>query len=244
MTDLSVTEEEIQRCTLTGKREVVYYLQVLTKQKEPITVSFGHNHNSFLTLLIGVNDDTGWLYLDVGGSEMINHAFLKADHLTFSTMVDGIQYRFTTGAGRETKVAGERVFAVPLPKALLRLQRREFYRLQLPQSHPFVVRIKRGLPGERSLPIFDISVGGIGIQTQEFLDYGQTEILENCRLDLRDFGFLSAALEVRYISSVTTKAGRTLWHMGCRFVKLTPADETLIQRFMARMESELKSLTA
>jgi hypothetical protein len=32
--------------------------------------------------------------------------------------------------------------------------------------------------------------------------------------------------------------------MGCRFINLTPLNETLIQRFMARTEAERKALSA
>ena len=75
------------------------------------------------------------------------------------------------------------------------------------------------------------------------LIYEQLEILDNCLLDLHEAGTLNATLEVRYISPLASRTGKQLWHLGGKFVKLAPAGETLIQRFMARIEAERRALS-
>ena len=76
------------------------------------------------------------------------------------------------------------------------------------------------------------------------LAYAQLEKLENCWIDLRESGMIHCALEVRYINAMASRTGKSLWHLGCKFITLSPSDETLIQRFMARIEAERRALAA
>jgi c-di-GMP-binding flagellar brake protein YcgR len=241
--DNNYSDEEIERCTLSNRREVVFQLRTLIKQGERISVIFQEGRQSFLTVLIDVSEEHDRLYFDVGGSNEINEAFLKADHSSFTTYVDGIRIQFTVKHSREMKLRGERVFAAALPKSMLRLQRREVFRISLPTVKPFTCTIRRGSPEELTLPLHDISIGGVGILSPEPLDYEQLEVLDNCLIDLHEAGVVNATLEVRYINPLASRTGKQLWHLGGKFVKLAPAGETLIQRFMARIEAERRALS-
>lgn len=242
--DYAYSEEELERCTLRSPREVIFQLRGMIKRGDRVTVLFQEGRQSFLTVLLDLSEDKGLLYIDVSGSREINQTFLKSGQSTFTTFVEGIRIQFTTAQGRETTLDGESVFAVPFPASLLRLQRREFFRLQLPSAKPFICRIRRGTPQEKTLSLHDISVGGIGIHSPQPLDYGPLEKLENCWIDLHDSGVLAVVLEVRYIDPIESRTGKAFWHLGCRFVNISPLNETLIQRFMARLEAERKALAA
>lgn len=242
--DNTYSQEEIERCTLHHRREVVFQLRGMIKRGDRVSVLFQEGKQSFLTVLIDVAEDTGLLYFDIGGSNEINQAYLKAAQSTFTTFVDGIRLQFSAAQGRETQLGKDRVFAVPIPKSFLRLQRREVFRLQLPSAKPYTCRIRRGTPGETLLPLHDISVGGIGIHASQPLHYEALEKLENCWIDLAESGMLRVTLEVRYVHALENRTGKPFWHLGCRFVDLTPAGETQIQRFMARIEAERRALAA
>lgn len=240
--DNTYTEEEIERCTLHGRREIVFQLRGLIKRADRVTVAFDEGRQSFLTVLLDLAEDDGLLYLDVGGSEDSNRAFLRAGHCIFTTTVDGVRYQFACEAAREARIGSGRAFAVPLPKSLLRLQRRDMFRLELPTAKPYVCRIRRGTPQELALPLHDISVGGVGILSTEKFEFAALEKLENCWIDLRDTGVLAVTLEVRYVHAFENRAGKAMWHMGCQFLNLSSLNETLIQRFMARIQAVRKSL--
>ena len=242
--DNTYTDEEIERCTLHNRREIVFQLRGMIKRGDRVSVIFQEGKQSFLTVLIDIAENDGLLYFDIGGSSEINQAYLKATHSTFSTFIDGIRLQFPAVQGRETKLKGERVLAVPIPKTLLRLQRREVFRLQLPSAKPYTCRIRRGTPEETLLPLHDISVGGIGIHATQPLEYAPLEKLESCWIDLADNGMLNVTLEVRYVHPIESRTGKSFWHLGCRFVDLSPASETQIQRFMARIEAERRALSA
>ena len=240
--DNSYSEEELERCTLHNPREIAFQLRSLVKHGDRLSVLFQEGRQSFLTVLIDVSERDNLFYFDIGGSRDLNEAFLRAGQSTFTTVVDGIRIQFTAARSREVQLGGERTFAAPMPESLLRLQRREVFRIQLPTVKPFTCRFRGGSPEEETLPIHDISVGGIGIVAPQALAYEQLEVLENCCIDLHDSGTLQATLEVRYVISMERHSGKPLWRMGCKFVRLSPGSETLIQRFMARIEAEHRAL--
>lgn len=240
----TLSDEEIERCTLHNRREILFQLRSMIKRGDRVSVLFQEGKQSFLTVLIDVSEENNTLYFDVGGSPDLNQAFLKAPQSTFLTHFEGIRLQFSVAQGRETRLGNERVFAVPLPKHFLRLQRREVYRLPLPTSKPYTCRIRRGSPEEILLPMHDISVGGVGFHLSQQLNYETLEKLENCWLDLGDNGMLPITLEVRYMNALESRTGKSLWHLGCRFVDLSAAAETQIQRFMARIEAERRTLSA
>lgn len=242
--DNTYSDEDIENCTLRSPREIAFLLRGLIKRGDRTTVLFQEGRQSFLTVLLDISEDAGLLYFDIGGSNDTNQAFLKSEQSTFTTFVDGIRIQFSAKKGQEIKWRGESAFAVPLPKSLLRLQRREFFRLSLPTTKPYICRLQRGSKQEKSFPLHDISVGGVGIFSPHPLDYEPLEKLENCWIDLHDTGVLAVTLEVRYVNPLESRTGKPLWHLGCRYVKLSPLNETLIQRFMARLEAERKALAA
>lgn len=242
--DNAYSDEDIERCTLANPHEIVFQLKSLIKRGDRVSVVFQEGRQSFLTILLDVSARDGLFYFDIGGSKEINQAFLKAESCTFSTFVEGIRIQFSARNFRETKLHGEAAFAAPIPKKMLRLQRRETFRLQLPSTKPYICRVLRGTPREEALPLHDISVGGLGILSTKPLDYTQLEKLENCWLDLRESGMIRCTLEVRYVSSIESRTGKPMWHLGCKFVDLPPADETTIQRFMAKIEAERRALAA
>ena len=244
MDNNTYSEEELERCTLRNRREIVFLLRSLIKRNERLSVLFQEGRQSFLTVLIDLSEGHDQLYFDVGGSNEINQLFLKSEQSTFTTFVDGIRVQFQVTKSHEMTLRGERVFAVPLPKSILRLQRREVFRLQLPTTKPYTCRIRRGTPEETLLPLHDISVGGIGVLSTKPLDYQPLEKLESCWIDLHESGILNVALEVRYVNPLESRTGKALWHLGCKFIDLTPLHETLIQRFMAKIEAERRALSA
>src|ERR1035437_3734564 len=238
------SDVDSERCTLSSRREILFQLRNLIRQNVRVSISFDEGRQSFLTVLIDVSEEESELYFDIGGSEETNRAFMKTERCLFATVVGGIRLQFSAKKAHQTSVDGEQVFAITLPENMLRLQRREAFRLQLPSSKPYLCRIRRGSFEETALPLYDISVGGIGIQVTEPLAYEPMERLENCWIDLHDSGMLTVTLEVRYVMSNESRTGKKLWHMGCRFVKPPPVNETIIQRFMARIEAERRILAA
>lgn len=240
----SYSEQDIERCTLTNLNEIVFHIKSLIKRRDKISVIFQEGRLSFLTILLDVAPQAGVFYFDIGGSKEINQSFLKVESCMFATSIDGIRLQFSVKGCHQATWNGETVFAAQLPTAMLRLQRRETFRVSLPSLNPFNCRIRRGTPREELLPIHDISVGGIGILSSTPLEYEPTETLDNCWIDLHENGMIQCKLDVCYVIVLESRTGKPLWRMGCKFVDLRAADEMQIQRFMAHIEADRRALTS
>ncbi len=238
----SDTEKDLERCTMRGTREILFQLRTLIRHGNRLSVIFDEGRQSFLTVLMDISPDESLLYFDVGGSEEINRTFLNGQRCLFVGVVDGIRLQFSGENQSQINEGGETFFAVRIPKSFLRVQRREAFRLQLPALKPYICRLQRGSLEELTLPIYDISTLGIGIQVFQKPKFEVMARLENCWLDLRESGTFQVLLEVRYISELENPSRKTLWHIGCKFIDLPPAAETMIQRFMGKIEIERRAM--
>ncbi|MDR0577994.1 MAG: flagellar brake protein [Candidatus Accumulibacter sp.] len=233
------SEEDVERCTLTSAREIAFQIKGLIKRGSKVSVAFHEGRQGFLTILTDMSLQDGLFYFDVSGSDEINREFLKAESCAFTALVEGVRIQFSAKGCHETKLRGETLFAARIPQNMLRLQRRDTFRLPLPGVP---CRVREGTPNEELLTLRDISVSGIGVSSTTPLDYAQLDVLENCWIDLRENGTIRCALEVRYVRIVENRAGKPVWHMGCRFIGLPLASEMQIQRFLARIEAERLAL--
>ena len=240
--NLLYTEEEISRCTLSDKREIVFQLRNLLRKKEWVSVSFNEGKHHFLTFLVEVSEQDNRCYFDLGGNKGVNEKFFKTDTCQFSSTCDSVRIYFSGASPRAVRLKGEETFAVPLPKTLLRLQRRDSYRLQLPSARPYFCHVQDDRLRDMALPLYDISVGGFGVQVATKPPFELLERFEDCCIDLREQGRLKTVAEVRYIMSTENRARKPVWHMGCQLVAPTLTDEILLQRFIARIEIERRNL--
>ena len=88
--DTTYSEEELERCTLRNPREVIFQLRGMIKRGDRVTVLFQEGRQSFLTVLLDLSEDKGLLYIDIGGSNEMNQAFLKSEQSTFATFAHGV----------------------------------------------------------------------------------------------------------------------------------------------------------
>jgi c-di-GMP-binding flagellar brake protein YcgR len=125
-----------------------------------------------------------------------------------------------------------------MPKELLRLQRRESYRLATSVVNPVKCLINAGGHFLETV-VIDISIGGIGILSYEgisLLKAGET--YHGCRVEMPGAGTFAVSLNVCTIFDVALKNGRVTHRAGCRFIDLPPSVETEIQRYINRLERQ------
>ena len=129
---------------------------------------------------------------------------------------------------------------------MLRLQRREFFRLKVPLAHEVsCVLAAEDLarkPVQVSARVIDIGGGGIAVTvapTAAELVIGST--LPECRLSLPDGDPIALALDVRIFTRQTQRNGLEQLRIGLRFAALPPNAETRIQRYIFNTERELNA---
>lgn len=235
----SLSEAEIEaRFHVAGDRPVAFLLARLAKAREPFSVHFGADF--FLTTLLAVQPDTKRLILDCSGSPELNQRFLAAERAVLVGRPGGVHVQFSIGRSQGLDYLGGKAFAVDLPARVVRLQRRESFRIETPRAKPLecVGRLPDG--GLLKLPAHDLSLAGIGLTAQALpaaLEPGTG--LPNCHLllpgDEREFFFAAT------VCHVTAREGRRdhrEWRVGLQFNVLDAGDERRLQRYIVQVERE------
>ncbi|MDP1957543.1 MAG: PilZ domain-containing protein, partial [Rhodocyclaceae bacterium] len=141
---------------------------------------------------------------------------------------------------------GRPAFRAALPAEVLRIQRREYYRLTTPIARPLTCMVPIPLPdgslhGHKA-NVFDISGGGLGISAPaESIPFGTDSVFPDCHLVLPEVGSVTGTLKVKSLFDITLRSGARTRRAGCEFVKLPGPMTTLIQRYIIKVERERKA---
>lgn len=240
-----LSEAEIEeRFYVTGRTAIPFTLAGYAEHKESFSVQFAGGSEHFLTILLAVQPENGCLIIDCSGSPEINRRFPESQRNVFLARPGGIHVQFTSGQAREITFQGARAFAVPLPKFIVRLQRREFFRIETPLAHPLQFRARLPDGQLMTLPAYDLSVASIGLSAGSDNGLAPAVLLPNCRFALPAEAhdvFVQAV--VRHVTVFERRAGMTQWRIGLQFVDLPRADERRIQRYIAQVELRRRELS-
>ena len=239
--------DDYDQYLLHAKAEIVAVLRSLIQGRSLVSAYFNHGRSFLLTSVLKVDTESGEIILDCGREEAINRQALLADQLVLTAMVDKVKVQFALSRLAETQSAGRPAFRAALPDKVLRLQRREYFRLATPVAKPvkFVTTLKRpdGSAMLFEASLLDISGGGICLMATPslaaLLPRGGT--LTDCRMTLPDEGLLVANLCVRNQFEVTTRGGSHYVRVGCEFIALPGARMSMVQRYITRVERERKA---
>lgn len=247
---LEIDQSHYGEYLLYSRSEILFITRSIMQKKCMLTAYFDGGRRFFMTTLMAVSDDGNWLYFDVSHDPAINDKALRAGRLMFTTMLDKVKIQFSVAGVQEVPAGSSRAFACRLPETLLRLQRREHYRLTPPLATPLKCEIPAPLPGggyaPLALTLVDISGGGIGImvpdQHKGLFAVGGT--FTDCKIGVPDEGPIVSGLCVRSVVPVANKAGGRYTRVGCEFVGLASGFLHAVQRYIIKTERERKAREA
>lgn len=242
LSDLSESEIE-DRFYTQGERPVKFMLARLGEARTAFTVRIAGTEQGFTTLLLGVHPEQPMFYFDCSGSRELNRHFLHAeDDLIFIGRPEGIHVQFRCESAHEVLLGGAQAFAAPLPERILRLQRRECFRISLPLSQPLQFHGRLPDGSLLSLPAHDLSLNGIGLSlTEEMAGLENGLHLSRCHLTLPGESkllFIEDARLCHHTELPPSRTGHRHWRVGLCWGELPHADENRLQRFIARIEHE------
>jgi c-di-GMP-binding flagellar brake protein YcgR len=232
---------------LYSRSEILAVFRSLIQKGSLITVYFDQGRSFLLTSMISLSNENREFILDVGSNEEMNAKALLADKLIFTTIIDKVKVQFSLTHMSLTQSDGRPAFLGSVPETLLRLQRREFFRLATPIARPVTlsttVRRADGSALTIAVPLMDVSGGGVGlmITPDQAALFQRGDTLPDCKLMLPDEGLLVSTLYVRNMFDVTTRSGARHVRVGCEFVGLPAQRLTLVQRYITRVERERKA---
>lgn len=234
---------ELESYKVYSHAEIVGVLRKLRDACVLVTAYFDAEPGFGVTTLLGVDDGSGTVVFDNLSLEAAQRRLLAAPRVTFVGFVEAIKLQFSAHGARATTFEGKPAFAVQLPDQVLRLQRRDAFRVRPPLSKPATCRLPLEPAADtfEALRILDISIGGLAILTYpERIDLSSGMLIEGCQLDLPGVGGTSVSLRVRHVDVLPRdeKARRC----GCEFVNMAPATQLMLARYVNQLDAEARRL--
>ncbi|WP_164931933.1 flagellar brake protein [Janthinobacterium sp. 17J80-10] len=238
----SLSDDQIEdRYFLRGRMEILSVLNDLIHYREPVTVYFNGGRDFFQTILLEARADA--LVFDLSGDPEANRRLPASSTCLFVSHLNGIRVQFIGAQPERLSWGGSEAFRVPLPERLVRVQRRESYRILLPVAKPLMARLfaeDNGAVGE--WPAHDLSVGGVGLAVigQPPVEAGQ--VIARLALKLPLPVTIDCAAQVRHVTQIAERQEGDRYRIGLSFVDLAPAASVAIQRYITRIEHERRGL--
>jgi len=230
-------------------KEVTQILNDLIKHKSMIKVSFNRGADVYLTSIISIDAKAGVVYLDVGVDEEFNRRLLASNQVVF-IKEDGVKIKWTSTHVAAVDLKDGKAIKITLPKDLIRLQRRDFYRFSTPVANPVICRIPVSdvlNPEEETileLTLVDVSLGGIGTivaaPLHPALVVGQA--LSGCKIGFPDVGETNLVLMVKNITEIHAQDAVTKYRVGFEYVEPSRGNEGLINRYVYILERQAIAL--
>ena len=227
---------------LHSRLDIIAVLRDLARKRTLLNVHCAGSHDALVTPLLEVDSTGGEILFDASGSSKLNESLVRAPKLLFYTAQDNVKIRFSTGAARPVRRAEQVGFAVRLPESMLRLQRRDCYRIVAPVLQPIQCTVPMQVESNVryiDTRVHDISLGGVSLLVEPgsmIAEAGRQ--FPNCRIVLPGTGNAMVTLETVFACDLRLLNDRTLVRMGCKFVRPTMPALSLIQRHMMRLERE------
>jgi c-di-GMP-binding flagellar brake protein YcgR len=225
-----------------SRREIIALLRSIGEKNQLIRMLVRGESDVCVTSILEVDGEGGNVILDCSISPDQNRRILGARKLSFETTLDKIRIMFSGEQIEATTFEGSPAFKMPLPATLVRLQRREFYRMATPVSSPVLAMIPQPAElggGSKAFPLADISCGGIAILDNSLV-LGDTigKVYGDCRIELPEIGTITTGLQIRNSLDLTLLNNKTNRRLGCQFVDLPRASLNAVQRYITKLERE------
>jgi len=241
----SITDAEFESWhdyEVESRREIVALLRQISEKKQLVRLLVKGEADVCVTSLLAIDPDDDTLVLDRSIDREQNERILAAPKVTCETSLDKIRILFNLTDLRATTFEGGAALGAAIPPTLIRLQRREDYRMPTPVTNP--VRATIPLPPELGgapavFPLADISCGGIAIlDNKQQLGNTVGATYQNCRIELPEIGPIVCTLQIRNAIDMTLLNNKTSRRLGCQFVDISRGNLAAVQRYITKLERE------
>lgn len=237
--DTIVTGDE-EKFVIDSEIEVAFVLRTMVRKKTLASVYLDGENGFFLTTLLAVDAHGKRLVFDRSRNDTFNRRALEARELVFVASQDGAKVQFACRGVQGFDFEGCRVLATGLPCRLIRIQRRQYFRIAPPRESPLFCTIP--LPageGSAQIAVLDIGCGGIGLidhHPKIHLEPGTMH--ENCSIVLPGIGTVRLTVQIRNTYEDFLENGLAYKRAGGEFVSPPENMVMMIQRYILWVERE------
>lgn len=224
--------------TLHHAGEIVTILERLRRQRALATVEFGDGH-AIVSSLLELRRDAGVMIFDIARDPDQNRRLFASERLSFVTELDNIPITFETAAPSLIAYADGPAAVVGFPASLVRLQRREWFRVSLPLDPPIRCTVFDSRGNASPAQAVDLSCGGAGLVVEDvggaLREAGSEHELV---LSLPEIGRITLDAKLSSVKPTPPSPGEpaSKIRVGFRFESVSPKLASQIQRYVNRVE--------
>ena len=220
---------DLARFVVRSRVEIVSALRQMRDQHLLVTLYYGSDTGFAVGSVLDVHAGTDELIVDLTVDAVGRAAVAAADQLVMVGFIDSVKLQFTTGRA-ESLTRNGAAFRIPLPREMLRLQRRASLRVKTPAllCH---VPVSPGGTQHAVLRVIDLGLGGLSMQgpfDPSLFTIGR--VFEHCQIQTSSGRRFDVTLRVRHIERLV--GDRDAERIGCEFVGLTASVRNGLQQLI------------
>lgn len=225
-----------------SRREILALLKGFRDKSQLISLMINNGNEAFITSVLDIDDSNNTVIIDSAPGNEANQRIVEASSVFFDGLLDRISIQFSSSKLQRTQFEGRPALQMPVPTSVIRLQRRENYRINTPVSTPVkcLIPIETELGKQNQLfSLVDISCGGIAIlDDRNLVNLAIGTSYEFCQIDVPGIGVIDLSLQIRNSQELTLLNGKTTRRIGCAFLNLSNRTLTAVQRYIMKLERE------
>jgi len=233
------SENEDREFSIYSKSEIVNILRTIYTRNTRAALYYDEGKNFALTMLLGMTEYGMWI--DPPFNRTDNRSILCSNDIIFVSTHNQAKVQFTATEPMTGIYNGRNAIFLEFPQKLLRLQRRDSFRLYTGQSPlKCIFKPTANLRNFRhEVTILDISVGGISLAVPDTdLNLVPGLTYKNCEIKLPHVGTITATVEVKSEFEVVGYNGKKERRAGCEFVRPDGDATNLLQLYVTHMQLE------
>lgn len=243
----SNSEQDEDPFVLTSPLEIRSILR--TVQRHAILVRMyikGNPDQSIMTTVLAFDETANRVVVDCSPDPELNKRLVNAQTVVFETQIDRIHVSFAAKDLQQASHDNLPALSFPLPASIRRVQRREFYRVEIPLGEPIscsVLITERGKAPRRVIAkLKDISAGGVAlVDADNELPHESGITLRNAVITLPEVGEVTVDLDVVRVHTVVLPNKKEIVELGCKFIDIPNAASMLVQSYIGRLERRLNA---
>jgi c-di-GMP-binding flagellar brake protein YcgR len=231
-------EDLLARYAVHSRAEILFLLRAMQQRKLLVNLDLPGSRQIVVTSVIAVDERSNTLILDSARGDALNRELMSGKGAEFIAQLDGVSITFATGPVALFEYEKLPALRLALPRSLIRLQRREHFRVQLPIANPvrcIVPSTVEDDPEPIVAHVVDISCGGVALSGGR-LAAEPGRLLPDCQLLLPESEAVRTSLEVRNSAQVRLHSGAFQTRLGCKFIDLPRDMAARLQRFVMDIE--------
>lgn len=224
---------------------IAVLLRRMIEQRSMLEATVPGGGPGLLSAVLDVDERRGQVILDASPHATVERIVLAQPEVAFSARVDKVDVRFSCGPLSKIQYEGMPAYRAPLPDAMKYMQRREYFRIEVPAGHAAYCHAitpptNDHPPREIRTRIFDISGGGLSL----FIPPGAEELLtagtrfSSARLLLPESTPINVTLRIRRNFRITRRGAMSQVCAGCEYLDLPTSAQSVIQRYLMRLDRE------